>query len=414
MHTMHTFYFFFYNPLYSKGFHGVEGMHQVMHTARIPMHTLGVFSNTGKKTGLFSPVLEILVSDAGGNRVAHPRLLTRAAHRLGAMKKRTPIVVILAACLLLTAGCGPAKQEAPADKGGAAASQASKPAVSAAGLKTVTDFETGIRTWGLDPDTDLKGLARKDAKDAIAALRMQRIGANPAAGLMSFTPDAKTGPEAPNPSCPFYEEIREQTGSDINGWQVYCKSGLKAGDWLMGQEWGMGAKWASGPTAVPSGDKVRVTGTVRAILVQGNTRGRDDRVASWGWYAVTPAVKEWKVDDLLSIRDGKVSGIEHRTDDPWWTDPWLTEWTKDIASGFDGATRTAIPVKGMPSFDGQGYPDVDALYEPESEGEDGTDWSMWSDLPGQGPSDEDNKQLMDICIAKYGDQCPLLSPGQQP
>ena len=39
---------------------------------------------------------------------------------------------------------------------------------------------------------------------------------------------------------------------------------------------------------------------------------------------------------------------------------------------------------------------------------------MWSDLPGQGPSDEDNKQLMDICIAKYGDQCPLLSPGQQP
>ena len=68
----------------------------------------------------------------------------------------------------------------------------------------------------------------------------------------------------------------------------------------------------------------------------------------------------------------------------------------------------------MPSFDGQGYPDVDALYEPESEGEDGTDWSMWSDLPGQGPSDEDNRQLMDICIAKYGDQCPLLSPGQQP
>ena len=113
------------------------------------------------------------------------------------MKKRTPIAVILAACLLLTAGCGPAKQEAPADKGGAAASQASKPAVSAADLKTVTDFETGIRTWGLDPDTDLKGLARKDAKDAIAALRMQRIGANPAAGLMSFTPDAKTGISAP-------------------------------------------------------------------------------------------------------------------------------------------------------------------------------------------------------------------------
>ena len=49
MHTMHTFHYPSYNPLYSKGFHGVEGMHQVMHTARIPMHTLGVFSGIGKK-----------------------------------------------------------------------------------------------------------------------------------------------------------------------------------------------------------------------------------------------------------------------------------------------------------------------------------------------------------------------------
>ena len=55
MHTMHTFYFFFYNPLYSKGLRGVEGMSCLMHTARIPMHTTGFFSNTGKKKrpGLF-------------------------------------------------------------------------------------------------------------------------------------------------------------------------------------------------------------------------------------------------------------------------------------------------------------------------------------------------------------------------
>ena len=49
MHTMHTFHLSSLYPLYSKGFHGVEGMHQVMHTARIPMHTLGVFSGIGKK-----------------------------------------------------------------------------------------------------------------------------------------------------------------------------------------------------------------------------------------------------------------------------------------------------------------------------------------------------------------------------
>ena len=73
MHTMHTFYFFFYNPLYSKGFRGVEGMRCLMHTARIPMHTLGFFSSIGKKTGLFSPVLEILVSDAGRNRAERIR-----------------------------------------------------------------------------------------------------------------------------------------------------------------------------------------------------------------------------------------------------------------------------------------------------------------------------------------------------
>ena len=41
MHTMHTFYFFFYNPLYSKGFRGIEGMRRVMHTGCIPMHTTG-------------------------------------------------------------------------------------------------------------------------------------------------------------------------------------------------------------------------------------------------------------------------------------------------------------------------------------------------------------------------------------
>ena len=51
MHTMHTFYFFFYNPLYSKGFRGVEGMHQVMHTARIPMHTTGFSPVSVKKNG---------------------------------------------------------------------------------------------------------------------------------------------------------------------------------------------------------------------------------------------------------------------------------------------------------------------------------------------------------------------------
>ena len=49
MHTMHTFIFIFYNPLYSKGSRGVEGMRCLMHTARIPMHTTGFFSNTGKK-----------------------------------------------------------------------------------------------------------------------------------------------------------------------------------------------------------------------------------------------------------------------------------------------------------------------------------------------------------------------------
>ena len=53
MHTMHTFYFFFYNPLYSKGFRGVEGMRCLMHTARIPMHTTG-FSQYWQKTGLSS------------------------------------------------------------------------------------------------------------------------------------------------------------------------------------------------------------------------------------------------------------------------------------------------------------------------------------------------------------------------
>ena len=55
MHTMHTFHYPSSNPLCSKGFHGVEGMHQMMHTARIPMHTAGFFSGIGKKNGPFRP-----------------------------------------------------------------------------------------------------------------------------------------------------------------------------------------------------------------------------------------------------------------------------------------------------------------------------------------------------------------------
>ena len=68
MHTMHTFYFFFYNPLYSKGFRGVEGMHQVMHTARIPMHTTGFFSGTGdffSNIGKKPDIAETRIHDRG-------------------------------------------------------------------------------------------------------------------------------------------------------------------------------------------------------------------------------------------------------------------------------------------------------------------------------------------------------------
>ena len=53
MHTMHTFYFFFYNPLYSKGFRHLEGMRRVMHTARIPMHTRrNIYNNENKPFSL--------------------------------------------------------------------------------------------------------------------------------------------------------------------------------------------------------------------------------------------------------------------------------------------------------------------------------------------------------------------------
>ena len=55
MHTMHTFHYPSSNPLCSKGFHGVEGMHQMMHTARIPMHTTGFSPVSAKKRPVSSP-----------------------------------------------------------------------------------------------------------------------------------------------------------------------------------------------------------------------------------------------------------------------------------------------------------------------------------------------------------------------
>lgn len=137
--------------------------------------------------------------------------------------------------------------------------------------------------------------------------------------------------------------------------------------------------------------KVRVKGTVRSILV---TSG--DSYSMGGYNALTPAWRDYRIDDVLTIDNGKVSDIEYRSNQYWWINPFLSQWTPDnVADNLGYGSRVAIPVSGGLNWNGMNPTGITrVLNSPTSMGDmDGkVDWSMWDDLIQAGNTTESQQQ----------------------
>ena len=102
------------------------------------------------------------------------------------------------------------------------------------------------------------------------------------------------------------------------------------------------------------------------------------------WHAVTPVWETWQVDDLLTIENGKITGVKYGKTTPWWTNPWLSDWTASIIDGMNGGTRIAIPVDGTPSMDLSHTSLAGTPSSPKTMGDENVDWSLWDGLADTG------------------------------
>ena len=299
------------------------------------------------------------------------------------MTHRTRTVALLLALLLPLAACGgpdaapdptPAAPDAPA---------ATTPDVRVddAAVDTAVRWERLAREWGTDPTVDPAGWNGGDIARIISQVRTGALsGDDPAAGLESFVHDTQAGPDAVNPLCPIYEE-RRVGDEKVAGYVQWCETVPRAGDWWAMQAIGMGVRWTDGPNATVTDDgRVRVRGTVRVMLVQG------DEDAAYGrrgpWFTVTPIQADLPVDDLVTVRDGKVEDVEHSESNPWFIDPWHEAWDTDAADVLQraGGVRTLIAAHGdVPDWGSFLRSDADSarLPQPRLEGDPDFDWTLW-------------------------------------
>lgn len=304
------------------------------------------------------------------------------------------LAVIGVVIALVIAGWGlwtvthPAKTPAKATASAPARATAKRKAeqvdmASKADMETAVAVEHAMRDWGTDPTIDPAGLAMKGSAEVLSTLRTPAPGARPAA-LSFIGASRRAGPDAPTEWC---REGQDGLCADMGTFR----------SWLTNEVWGVGSRWTATPKATAqAGGVVRVTGTVRSILV---TRG--DRLTGAGWSLLTPAWRDHSIDDLVTVRNGVAVKVIHMGDDDWWNDPWLDDWTSgDVVESMDGGTRVAIPVVGTLSFDGMNpsgltgsltcpgtFADMDGRI----------DWSLTEDLPvTAGQTDRGGQQPDDV------------------
>ncbi|MFZ3412099.1 hypothetical protein [Bifidobacterium adolescentis] len=237
--------------------------------------------------------------------------------------------------------------------------------------KTIAlQMEKDMRNWGVDSLADPHQWDKQSADQVLSALRTPDLPDFPDSGIVGFDVDPSWGKNAISYVC-------SQDNAII---YAYCSIMPDNQTWWKSEVWGTGTRWVDEPKSTAYNDgKVRVKGTVRAILV---TNG--DTYSLGGYKAVTPAWRDYAINDLLTIKDGKVSWIEHDADEYWWLNPYFNEWTPDnVAKNIGGGNRIAIPVQGDLNWNGLNQTGITkVLRHPESEGDllGKVDWSMWEDI----------------------------------
>lgn len=239
------------------------------------------------------------------------------------------------------------------------------------------EFERLARTWGIDAGMgadDLKGL---DA--AALASRLRTPAQSTPSGLAGLLSEGLeldagdgVGPEAGSMPC------RQRVIAT-------CQLHPTSQDWWGSELYGAGAAWKDGPTVESSdGRTVRVAGTVRLMAVSDG-----DTYTQGGWRALTPAWRDYRVDDVLTFDGaGRISNVRHRAQDHWWIDPWLTKWDENLIADLNASDteRTAIPVAGLPDMGMLQHTSLGgALRAPSSMGDmSGVDWSLWTGVLNPG------------------------------
>lgn len=255
--------------------------------------------------------------------------------------------------------------------------------------KTIAlQMEKDMRNWGVDSLADPHQWAKQPADQVLAALRTPDNIETPADMPTSVKINQGWGGNAPSYVC------------NTSDYQSLCDTMPTSQVWWKNEVWGTGTRWVKDPTAtVLENGKVRVKGKVRSILV---TSG--DTYSMGGYNALTPAWRDYQIDDILTIKNGKVSDIEYVGNQNWWINPFLTAWTPDrVADSIGEGNRIAIPVSGALNWNGMNPTGITrVLNAPTSMGGmDGkVDWSMWDDLIQAGNAANGQQQAPDLDPAK--------------
>ena len=246
-------------------------------------------------------------------------------------------------------------------------------------VQIAVQYETAARNWGLDPTIDLTQFKAQPAGDVLSKLRSAVPAGNPISALISYKPKNTAGPDALNPAC----TNERKDGPDTEGKATYCDSKMTSRDWLNATMWGVGSKWVEGPVANISDGRIKVSGKVRAILVQGYA-GFDENLTMGQYHSITPATKDYEVTDYITVKDGKVWKVEHQGANVWWINPWVSQWTLDMGDSMNDGDRVSIPVDGVPEWDGVSWDTVSSrLKGTDYQVQDNVDTSMWDDLASQ-------------------------------
>lgn len=258
-------------------------------------------------------------------------------------------------------------------------------------IQTVIQYEHAARDWGTDANIDPNKLSKQDARQVLDQLRGSVPDQNPLTAF-GIQPSPNAGPYATSYICQ----------QDPNG--ELCKEQPTMRDWWTGQAWAYGSRWVNEPEAKADGTVIRVTGKVKAILLQD-----DDAFASSGFSALTPAWNTYDVEDEVTVSDGKIASVKHLKNNPWWIDPYEQAWNNSMGQAMNDTVRIAIPVTGDTSMNLRHDVLSPILQGPQTMGDlsGKVNWQLWDGIQ-MGQTQEEGDKMMQQCKEKYGDKCPLL------